>query len=234
MKTEIYIATHKDYSFPQIAGYIPIHVGKDLTDLNLGIIGDNTGDNISSLNPNFCELTALYWMWKNSSADYLGLIHYRRFFSIDGVKHISIEKIEEMMSSNTVVLAELLKFKKYKFFKYSVENHYKGFLVAKDWDILKEVVNELYPEYIFSFEKIARGNELAAYNMFIGSKSFVNSYCKWLFSILFEVRKRVDLKNHTDYQLRIFGFMSERLLHIYVDKHRHELDIKFMEVIQEL
>uniref|UniRef100_UPI003009E611 DUF4422 domain-containing protein n=1 Tax=Acinetobacter ursingii TaxID=108980 RepID=UPI003009E611 len=234
MKTEIYIATHKDYSFPQIAGYIPIHVGKDLTDLNLGIIGDNTGDNISSLNPNFCELTALYWMWKNSSADYLGLIHYRRFFSIDGVKHISIEKIEEMMSSNTVVLAELLKFKKYKFFKYSVENHYKEFQVAKDWDILKEVVNELYPEYIFSFEKIARGNELAAYNMFIGSKSFVNSYCKWLFSILFEVRKRVDLKNHTDYQLRIFGFMSERLLHIYVDKHRHELDIKFMEVIQEL
>ena len=93
MKTEIYIATHKDYNFPQIAGYIPIHVGKDLTDLNLGIIGDNTGDNISSLNPNFCELTALYWMWKNSSADYLGLIHYRRFFSIDGVKHISIEKI---------------------------------------------------------------------------------------------------------------------------------------------
>lgn len=77
MKTEIYIATHKDYSFQQKK--IPIHVGKDLTDLNLGIIGDNTGDNISSLNPNFCELTALYWMWKNSSADYLGLIHYRRF-----------------------------------------------------------------------------------------------------------------------------------------------------------
>lgn len=70
------------------------------------------------------------------------------------MKHISIEKIEEMMSSNTVVLAELLKFKKYKFFKYSVENHYKEFQVAKDWDILKEVVNELYPEYIFSFEKL--------------------------------------------------------------------------------
>ena len=60
MKIEIYIATHKAYEFPQIDSYIPIHVGKEKAKVDLGILGDNIGENISTLNPSFCELTALY------------------------------------------------------------------------------------------------------------------------------------------------------------------------------
>ncbi len=42
-------------------------------------LGDNTGDNISQLRVPFCELTVMYWAWKNEDADYYGLCHYRRF-----------------------------------------------------------------------------------------------------------------------------------------------------------
>lgn len=234
MKTEIYIATHKAYNFPNQSGYIPIHVGKALTDLDLGILGDNTGNNISDFNPNFCELTALYWIWKNSNADILGLIHYRRYFSIDNRSHLSIEKIQSEIDENTIILAKELKFYKHRIFKLSVEDHYKMNQVAEDWETLRQVVHELYPNYDESFNKIAKGNSLAAFNMFIGSKKFVNDYCQWLFSILFEVKKRIDLSNHTDYQLRIFGFMSERLLHIYAEKHSDDLKIKFIDVIQDI
>ena len=70
----IIIATHKKYQMPADSMYIPLHVGaegkKDETgkELNLGYVKDNTGDNISKMNPSFCELTGLYWDWKNLNA----------------------------------------------------------------------------------------------------------------------------------------------------------------------
>ena len=74
------VATHKNYWMPKDEMYVPIHVGREGKD-DLGYIGDNTGDNISSKNANYCELTGLYWAWKNFDADYLGLVHYRRHYT---------------------------------------------------------------------------------------------------------------------------------------------------------
>lgn len=58
----IYVVTHKDISLKSPENYKIIGVG------NNSIINedfhDNTGDNISSKNKNYCELTALYWLWK--------------------------------------------------------------------------------------------------------------------------------------------------------------------------
>ena len=65
--------------------YMPLQVGKALSDVDLGVQGDDEGDNISTKNPNYCELTGLYWAWKNlKDADYIGLAHYRRYFDFKG------------------------------------------------------------------------------------------------------------------------------------------------------
>ena len=82
MNIKILVAAHKAYQMPTDPMYMPIHVGKEGKELELGYVGDNTGDNISLKNPNFCELTGIYWAWKNLEADYIGLAHYRRHFSL--------------------------------------------------------------------------------------------------------------------------------------------------------
>ena len=79
MDIKIFVATHKKYQMPTDEIYVPIHVGKEDKD-DIGFIGDNTGDNISSSNFRLCELTGLYWAWKNysrlSNPDYIGFMHY--------------------------------------------------------------------------------------------------------------------------------------------------------------
>lgn len=71
---------------PEDSMYLPVHVGRALyPDREFGYQSDAEGDNISIKNPYYCELTALYWAWKNLKADYVGLAHYRRHFSLKTV-----------------------------------------------------------------------------------------------------------------------------------------------------
>ena len=76
---KIIIAAHKPYRMPEDPMYVPVHVGASGKD-DIGFVRDDSGDNISELNPEFCELTGFYWAWKNLDADYIGLVHYRRYF----------------------------------------------------------------------------------------------------------------------------------------------------------
>ena len=80
MNVKIYTMTHKLFLKPDDPVYIPLHVGRELSQ-DLGYMGDNTGEHISDLNPYYGELTGLYWIWKNETeADIIGICHYRRFF----------------------------------------------------------------------------------------------------------------------------------------------------------
>ena len=78
---KILVATHKKYRMPEDNIYLPIQVGAEGKQ-SFGFQRDDAGENISSANPRMCELTAVYWAWKNLNADYIGLVHYRRHFTI--------------------------------------------------------------------------------------------------------------------------------------------------------
>lgn len=79
MKTKIIIATHKPYWVPDDPVYLPVQMGHAIHP-DIGYVGDDTGENISEKNWNFCELTGLYWAVHNIDAEYLGIVHYRRYF----------------------------------------------------------------------------------------------------------------------------------------------------------
>ncbi len=83
MNVSILVCTHKLTYVPQSKILFPIFVGRSRNDINLpdSYLEDNSNDNISDLNGSYCELTGLYWAWKNVDSDFIGLCHYRRYFS---------------------------------------------------------------------------------------------------------------------------------------------------------
>lgn len=110
MEIKIAVAYHKDSIVLQDEHLIPVHVGKSLATAHLPFQGDNTGDNISEKNPVYCELTALYWLWKNVNADYKGLFHYRRAFCIP--KDFYLRKIKEHVQQTVNMFLIPLRLKK--------------------------------------------------------------------------------------------------------------------------
>jgi len=122
MNIKVIIATHKKYKMPKDALYLPVHVGREGKE-ELGYVGDNTGDNISLKNPSYCELTGLYWAWKNLDVDYLGLAHYRRHFTLK--KYSQRKKWGLTGSVLTKKEAEVL-LKKYKILVPKKRKYYIG------------------------------------------------------------------------------------------------------------
>ena len=89
-KSKIIVCAHKKDFVMDNELYMPLQVGKATSKVDLGFQGDDTGDNISAKNPNYCELTGLYWAWKNlKDVDYIGLAHYRRYFDFMNGGYVS-------------------------------------------------------------------------------------------------------------------------------------------------
>ena len=227
------IATHKSYEFPNDKYYLPIHVGKSISKNDLQLQGDDCGDNISSLNKHFCELTAHYWMWKNVKSNIYGLCHYRRYFSPVKQKLIKV-KNKSILSSNeaSILLSEfdIIIPKKRNYYIETIMQHYTNGHNKSDLDSLEHVLRDLYPDYLESYKKIFNSRSISLYNMFIMKKKFFFEYSEWLFNILFILEKNIQYKTYGSYQSRIFGFLAERLLNVWVENNKEKINIKYLNV----
>lgn len=228
----ILVCCHKkDYYYDGL-GFLPIQVGKSLSNIDLGITGDDTGDNISELNPYFCELTAQYWYWKNGKkTKYIGLNHYRRYFDFNIRKHCYLPVIntsEESIKLSPPHLPDLDSlFKKYDIvlaqpttYPYSLRFNYCYAHIIDDYEILDQVIKNKFSDYYKSFKEVMNAsNKLPHFNMFITKNEIFDNYTKWIFDVLFEVKKHVKISQYP-FQARVFGYMSERLIKVYIKKHK--------------
>lgn len=223
----IYVVAHKKAKFPDKEIYKPIQVGKAE---KFTSIRDNTGENISEKNPNYCELTAAYWIWKNDNkSDIVGLTHYRRYFFnrilTNNLKNVlSKEKVEKYLEKYDIIIP-----KKTRCLKYTVKKAYAKLHEIKDFEECRNILKEKYPDYVDEFDEVANHKNIYSCNIFISNKKLFNEYYKWLFDILFELEKRTDVSNYSDYNKRIYGFLSERLFNVWLKKHK-ELKIKEVPV----
>jgi hypothetical protein len=238
----LYSVFHKPFFIPKAKYVSPIHGGKALSGSDLNILTDNTGDNISSLNNTFCELTVLYWMWKNAprNTEFVGLSHYRRYFikkpflnALKPARTISLvptqENIDkyideelynlliEALKTKDVVIQQPMYIHRNKKGTFDLEQHYKMEHISTDWDVVMQTIKEMYPAYEKSLDGFNHSLKMSFFNMMIAPWNVWEGYMKWLFDILFEVKKRIVISESV-YQARVFGFMSERLINLYV-KH---------------
>lgn len=236
----LYVVTHKKYDIEGLPDcYKSIHAGRALND-DLGYIGDDTGRNISELNPYLNEMTAAYWIWKNTAHDIIGISHYRRFFSSRNSR--------EFVVKNMVTDAQAIEALRYSDMVVALEdnfgNNQYNFLINDAGQkvtttaitLLKAMMRVYQPEYIDVFDKFMSSCALFRCNMMITRKYIFDAYCEWLFSFLLpaldEFLKTVPIENLTVNQKRIFGYLAERLMNIWLLKNN--LRLKELPIMENL
>lgn len=223
MKNEmkIFVATHKEFEILKSKVYIPIQVGANLNSNKFGYLTDDTKDNISYKNKNYCELTALYWIWKNDESDIKGLCHYRRYLSKKDVDinpkfFIDEDTIKKDLEKYDIIIPKKRFLKKIT----CKRNYLLGQGIERDLLNLREIIHRIYPEYEDNYIKILEGNKCSYCNVMITKKENFDAYCEWLFNILFALEEITDLSEYTPAQARIYGYLSEILLNVWIDKNK--------------
>ena len=218
-RIRIVVATHKEYRMPEDPLYLPVQAGRALH-APLPYIGDDTGESISEKNQNYCELTCLYWAWKNLDADAVGLCHYRRYFAEKAIgdkwqRLLSKEQAEKLLQKAPIVLP-----KKRNYYIETGYNQYAHAHHEEDLIMTRAILEEKWPEYVPTFDRTLGRTTGHRFNMFIMKRDLLDRYCGWLFAVLAELESKLDISEYSDYDKRVFGFIGERLLDVWVEAGR--------------
>lgn len=217
---------------------------------------DNEGQNISSRNKSYCELTTQYWAWKNIDTDYYGFCHYRRLFSFReqelsdiryGVVHFPClststlnqiafnqASVSKLVEGSDFLISEGIDIRDLG--ASSVADHYAQAteLQYRDFDLMMNIIEELYPEMADCAKSFAQGTTFYPCNMFIANKVLFNEYSNFLFSVLDEFESRSDFKHYSIEAVRTTGHIGERLLGVFYTylKSKNEYKLGEIQVVQ--
>ena len=231
----------------------PIQAGCALNEIYLeeGILTDNTGDNISSKNPYYGELTATYWIWKNylkenPNIEYIGFCHYRRFFDFISKKatpnsfeltdyniftknfsdNYKQEIIEQAVKGYDVILPKPMKTANTSVYEYYVSFHPKEII-----DKFIEIVKSDYPDYTDCMENFLNGHEMCLALNFVMRKDLFMNWCDWIFDILFKIEKTTDLTKYKTYnEIRSQAFVAERFFNVWLKYNIQKYNLKIKEL----
>lgn len=229
-KSLILVCCHKPDIMADQEPFMPIHVGKSNSKHNLGIVGDDQGENISNKNYCYCELTGLYWAWKNlKDVDVIGLCHYRRYFDFQNqcrkgfpstafnpndFNDIDLSIPKEFLNNlkpGNIIMAQP------NVFGHTLHLDYCANLISDDFHTMRLAIKDTQPDkYKNAFNEVMyRGNVFSPCNMFIMCWADFDKYCSWLFGLLEEIESRTDISHYNAVQRRIYGYMGEYLLNVY-------------------
>ncbi len=224
---KILVGYHKPATLIKDDVYVPIQLGRaiesepafdgqlseeDIAWLHENMIGDDTGENISKENRKCSELTGMYWAWKNydklGNPDYIGFMHYRR--------HFVFKDREKDILGADIVLPKLEKLPLTLYEHYRQEHH------IEDLDLALEIIKQDFPEYAPYIPKLFTEQKALLCNMFVMKKAIFFEYMEWLFAIIAKVDLQTDYEKYSYYNHRMWGFLSERIFILFIEKKNKE------------
>ncbi|MBQ2886125.1 MAG: DUF4422 domain-containing protein [Alphaproteobacteria bacterium] len=200
-------------------------------------------NHIAEKNKHFCELTALYWIWKNVTSDVVGLFHYRRLLNLNNhvtrirnlkqIDNLNLtqDRINQLMQKYDVILPvkrpKKIKSTSPTIYEYYAKHHFK-----EDMDIALDVITKKYPmmkDIAHKIIKEEKQNYVA--NIILAKKALFDEYAQWLFDVLFDVEKEIhaDVLKRNDYQQRVYGFLAERLLGVFIAYKQQTSNVRVLE-----
>lgn len=179
---------------------------------------DCDGVHISGKNPNYCELTALYWIWKNrlsrpGDTDYYGLFHYRRILDI---QEADLFRLKENQVDAVLPYPML--------YEPDIRAHHTRYVKDGDWQAMRAALIELQPRYAEAFDEIFTGRYFYNYNILVATPEVFADYCAWLFPILERIEELCQPERE-DRADRYMGYLGENLLTLYFRYHSCEFKI---------
>lgn len=258
-KTKIFVSCHKPAELIKNGVLVPIQLGAaDSVSRFDDMLHDDEGENISELNPMYCEMTAQYYAWKNMDLDYYGFCHYRRYFSFVNRRFtedeygnvvetypsermvqkygLDDETILELIGKYDVVISERKDLHRMVEPCSTVREHYEKapHLRVKDFDMTLEIIDEKHPEYSAVAHEFARGHIMCFCNMYVLKKEVFVRYMEFAFEVLGEFCKRTDMSLYDTEALRTPGHLAERLFNIFLlrlEQENSNLKVKELQTV---
>ena len=233
---KIIVACHKECDYPSDPAYLPLHVGCEGKP-SFGLQGDDTGDNISKKNPVFCELTGLYWAWKNLECDNIGMVHYRRYLTIMSRSFCKSHPLDECVLSgrrarNILKDHRLILPKRREYYIENLYSHYAHTFEGNHLKKTRKIISSFYPDHLESFDMVMNSTSGYMFNMFVMRSELLDDYCSWLFDILFRLEKKIDVSGLSDFQKRYAGRVAERLFNVWLLYNIRSRKIKDTEIFE--
>lgn len=191
----------------------PIQAGAALTDVRIADLCDNVGENISSKNGNYSELTSTYWIGKHVDDDYLGLFHYRRILDItdEDLYRVNVNHVDVILPYPTLHYPD-------------IGQHHKRYIKEEDWDAMILALKKCSPAYAAALPDIFANKYFYNYNMFVAKQYIWKDYCDWLFPIL-ECTEELSVPRGSERADRYIGYLGENLTTLYFMYHQKDFNI---------
>lgn len=195
-----------------------LQAGAALSDISIAKLKDNVGEHISDRNKQFCELTGLYWIWKNSDEDIVGLEHNRRHFLLpdDWQKRMETNGIDVLLPTPLYVHP-------------SLAGNYRARHIASDLDYVYSYVSNNCPKDGKALKDFLENTPIySPCNMLIAKRNVLEEFCDWLFPIIFAAAEHGGMREDI-YQNRYPGFLAERLMTYYFERHRDKYKVVYCD-----
>ena len=228
--------------------FVPFQVGRKNSPIKFDYLGDDTGENISYKNKYYSEQTGVYWVWKNMAEDhpeYVGFCHYRKLpYFVDSdqteinmsyEKYIESNRINESSIVKLLSTCDIICINPFFYINRSLEQFYREIHISEDYDLLCDSIKRVKPEYFpaFSYIMTRCPSFFFPYNTYIMEWERFCEYCSFIFPVFENMENLIDYTKHTGYQSRVFGYMAERLLTVFIAKNNLSVSTVPCAIIDE-